>query len=91
MDEQAEGEFVIGGTGVTFTQLQTFFRDLTRQFGIARLPYTQYAVERLELCEVTLDRLLGQISMALNSDSDSLNAENSASGHGVVLHPLMVS
>ena len=59
-----------------FTQLQTFFGDLTQQFGIARLPNTQYGVERLELCEVTLDR---QISMATDSDPDSLIAENGAS------------
>ena len=65
-----------------------FFRDLTRQFGIARLLYAEYAVERTELCEVTLDRLLGQVGMA---DPDSVIAENSASGHGVVLRPLIVN
>ena len=54
-EQDEEGDFVSGDWSDYFTQLQTFVRDLTRQFGIARLPYAQYAVEGLELCNVTLD------------------------------------
>ena len=54
-EQDEEGDFISGGWSDYVTQFQTFFRDLTRRFGIARLPYAQYAVERLGC---TLDRLL---------------------------------
>ena len=70
--------------------LEQLFHPTSNTFqrfdGIARLPYAHYAVERLEVSEVSLHHLLSQISVAIDSDPDSLNADNSTSGDGVVLH-----
>lgn len=41
-----------------FLQLQRFFINLERQYGIARSSYCDYANEQLEVCEVTLNHLL---------------------------------
>ena len=41
-----------------FSQLQRFFADLERQYGIAQRSYCSYANERLEVCEVTMNRVL---------------------------------
>lgn len=41
-----------------FIELQRFFTDLEIQYGIARSSYCDYANVRLEVCEVTLNRLL---------------------------------
>ena len=41
-----------------FSQLQRFFADLERQYRIAQRSYCSYANERLEVCEVTMNRVL---------------------------------
>ena len=40
-----------------FSELERFFADLERQYGIARGSYCDYATERLDVCELTLNRL----------------------------------
>ena len=77
-DGAGEGEgtdFLSWGWSEYFTQLERFFRDLDRRFGLARRPYAEYATERLKICEVTLSRL----ASALNTADDNLGPTNNTS------------
>lgn len=65
-------DLVSWGWSEYFTQLERFFRDLERQFGIARVSYAKYATERLEVCEVTLNRLLGLVYQRAATINDSI-------------------
>ena len=73
---------VTWGWSEYFAQLETFLRDLERQFGIARLPYVEYASERLELCEVTLSRIAaGLVNTAARPDIASGENSNQVLHH----------
>lgn len=75
--ESSDDDIESWGWSEYFTQLQRIFMDLERQYGIARNSYCNYAIERLEVCEVTLIRLLS-----------AFDAGRNGSGQGLVLDGL---